>query len=228
MSDGVRVVAQGSPSSGGRRGPWIVAGAIVVALVVGGIVGRATAPTHHDRSPSVAPGAGPSRTVAGVGVGYPHTRAGAIAAVIADGALLSDPRVLLNRRRRTQVLGLIATNRYAATFSGPAAAALNATAKSRPTVFFAAPIAYRLTAYSSEAATVTGWGVSVAGSASVGPAATWGRSATTVRWVDGDWKIDAVRATTGPTPAMAEGQHPSSTATFVTALRGTRGLRHVP
>jgi hypothetical protein len=227
MPDSVRVVAQGSRSPGARRGPWIALAAVVVALVVGGAIGRATAASHHVPAHGTA-GPGPSRTVAGVGVGYARTRAGAVAAVIADGTLLSDPRVLLNQRRRTQVLGLIATGRYAATFSGPAAAALNATARSRPTVFFAAPIAYRLTSYSPSVATVTGWGVSVAGSSSAAPSSTWGTSVTTVRWVAGDWKVDAVRSSAGPTPALASGQHPSSTGVFVAALRGTRGLRHAP
>jgi hypothetical protein len=93
----------------------------------------------------------------------------------------------------------------------------------------ASPIAYRVLAYVPEAATVQGWGVStVANDQGVAPQATWGTTVTTARWQDGDWKVDAVRSTDGPTPALAGGQRPSTAGDFLARLAGLEGVRHAP
>jgi len=48
----------------------------------------------------------------------------AVAALFSDSSVLGDPRTLLEPSRRSRVLSLIATDRYARTFQGRGAAAL--------------------------------------------------------------------------------------------------------
>lgn len=222
----VRVVAGAPPPR--RRLPIAAALATLGIFVVGGIVGRVTAPRAHRAGPPPRLGPGPTRVVTGIPLGFAHSQAGAVAALSADSAVLSEPNTLLDRSRRAHVLRLIATPRYAATFGGAAGAAIDASARALPPVYFSAPIAYRVLAYDGQTATIEGWGVSVAGGASGPPRATWGTSVTTARWTGGDWKVDASRTTAGPTPALAPGVKPSNGTAFVDALSSSHGLHHVP
>src|SRR5579884_922426 len=111
MPDRVRVFASGDGPPPSRR--VLIAGVVVfvIAVLAAFFIGRGTAPssraTVQAQRPGPPTGPGPSRVVSGVGVGYPDTEAGAVAALLADGQTLSDPRVLLDPRRRAQVLSLI-------------------------------------------------------------------------------------------------------------------------
>ena len=241
MDDRVRVVA-----GGGSRPPsrWRVVAAVVVAvaaLALAFVVGRSTAPAgttqgHPPRS-AVPQRPGPARVVDGVGVGYPDTESGAVAALLADGQTLSDPRVLLDPARRSQVLGLIATSRYAATFSGSGGRAL-ATAERQTalgrglatgaqTVFLGVPIAYRVVSYTPQRIRVIGYGVSVvANDRGLSPRATWATSTTDAVWQNGDWRVDAVTSSDGPTPAPTAA--PSDALSFLNALAGARETHDAP
>src|SRR5690242_9481752 len=86
---------------------------IVAALAAAWAVGRLTAP-RADTPPVATRGTLPAspwaiRTVAGVPVGYPRTRAGAVAAMAAFGQALADPRVQLDDRRRSDVARAVGT-----------------------------------------------------------------------------------------------------------------------
>jgi hypothetical protein len=152
--------------------------------------------------------------------------------------VLGNPQILLDPSRRAQVLSLIATERYAATFRGPAATALEAVrrgplgrglAAGTQTVYLASPIAYRVVSYTDAEAVIEGWGVSIVGNGQgVNPQATWGTTRTTARWENDDWRIDAVRPTAGPTPRLAPGQTPSAAGDFLARLNGLHGVRHAP
>jgi hypothetical protein len=176
--------------------------------------------------------------VSGVPIGYAHSSPGAVAALLNYSSVLGNPAVLLNPPHRKTVLAVLATARYAKTFEGSGAAALNA-ARSNPidkgiaagaqTVYFASPIAYRVLSYTPAVAVVQGWGVSIIGNdQGVAPQATWGSTTTTARWVDGDWKIDSVSSTTGPVPALAAGEQPSGAAEFLSGLAGLQQPHHAP
>lgn len=237
--DQPRVIA----SSGSHRpNPgWIaLALGVALALIAGVLLGRATAPGGGSSLPKPAPSnrPGPTRSVAGVPVGYPHTEAGAVAALLSYSVVLDNPEVLLSTARRKQVLAIVATARYARTFEGVGATALAAVrngpigrglASGAQTVFMASPIAYRVQSYTPAAAVVQGWGVSIVGNdRGVAPQATWGSTTTTAHWVDGDWKIDSVSSTSGPVPALAVGEQPSSASEFLSDLTGLQQPHDVP
>ena len=231
----VRVVAS---AKGDRHRPavrWPLV--ILLTALVAFAVGAATTGTRRITE-SVPTEPGPSRSLAGVPLGFAHDRAGAVAALLNYGAVLSDPRVLLDQQRRAQVLSLVATARYAATFDGHAVSAFKRT-RSSPlgrglvagarTAYFATPIAYRVTAYTASRVSVEGWGVAVIGNdQGVKPQATWGTTVATAVWQRGDWKIDAVQSTNGPTPINAPAHPASAPGGFLARLSGFRGVRHAP
>src|SRR5215213_3266367 len=97
------------------RAPRFVA--LLVALVVAGLVGRLTAPSADPTPPPetriAAPETQATGVAAGVPVGYPRTRAGAVAALAEYGQALTDPRVQLDDRRRRAVVAAVGTDRYA-------------------------------------------------------------------------------------------------------------------
>lgn len=201
------------------------------------MLGRTTAPAHHGAArPGPPTPPGPARVVNGVGVGYPDTQPGALAALLADSTTLGNPSVLLDPRRRAQVLSLIATSRYAATFSGAGGQAL-AAARQGPlgrgltsgaqTVYLAVPVAYRVVSYTAQAIRVAGYGVSVVGNdQGLAPRATWATTTTDAVWQNGDWRIDAVSTTDGPTPAVTS--EPSSATAFLNALAGAQRVHDAP
>jgi hypothetical protein len=211
--------------------------AIVIAALVGFLLGQVVdgAPPHRELK---SPGVGPHSVVHGVARGFARTESGAVAALLSHATALGHPRVLLDPRRRGQVLAVVATRRYAATFVGRAAAAFEAArqgplgqslAAGSRMAYFATPIAYRVVSYSAQQAVVEGWGVSVVGNEEgLEPQATWGKTLTTLRWERGDWRVDAVESKDGPTPKLAEGQAASSPPDFFARLDGMRGVRHVP
>jgi len=198
--------------------------AVLVAFLLGKAEGDA-GPTPP--APARPAGPGPARVVAGIPQGFAHTRAGAAAAVTAYTALLANPATLLDDSARAHALAVVATPAYAARFAA-AAPQLRKAAKAFPPVYVAVPISYRVTAFAPAQATVTGWGVTVAGGTSAPPTATWGTSRATVVWSQGDWRLAGAHTTTGPAPAPAAGQRPAPGSAFLAALRASRELRHVP
>lgn len=239
MANQVRILA-GDGQTGHSRLLFAITG-VLLALVGGVVIGRATAPESNSatRPSTAAPGEDgqAARRVGTVAVGYPRTREGAVAATLNGGAALGDPRVLLDPAKRTRVLGLVATDRYARTFAGPGAAALDR-ARDEPlgrgladgarTISLTSPLSYRVVSYDETAARIESWGVAVVGNdAGLEPVATWATTMTTLRWQDGDWKIDTARSEPGPTPDLG-GQRPTGAAGFISGLGDARGVRHAP
>jgi hypothetical protein len=224
-----------------RRSRLPAAAALVLALAAAAVIGRLTAPPA-DAPPVLRPapatgppGLGAARTVAGVPVGYPRTREGAVAAMAAYGHALADPRIQLDDRRRDAVAAAVGTERYAQSLrdaeavfasrrAGPVGQALRPGARA---VFLAVPIAYRMLSYDDSTAVIKSWGVAITASdTGLSPQASWGTTTTTAVWKRGDWKVDEVSSRPGPAPAGADA--PSTALAFVDALGGLRTFRHAP
>jgi hypothetical protein len=224
-----------------RRSRVPAAVALVIALVAAALIGRATSP-RADAPPVPRPAPGPeprglgaTRMVAGVPVGYARTREGAVAAMAAYGRVLADPRVQLDDRRRRQVAQAVGTARYAraleggqtglaALRDGPVGQALRPGARA---VFLAVPVAYRTLSFDTTRTVIVSWGVAIAASdTGIQPRAGWETTTTTAIWQHGDWKVDRVASTSGPSPAGTAA--PSQAASFIDGLAGMRALRHVP
>lgn len=239
MGDRVRVVS-GDPGGSPRARTLGMALGVVVIVLAAFFVGRSAGPSHHAVTPAprtvVQGPPEPSRIVDGVGAGYPHTESGAVAALLGDGTTLGNPSVLLDPHRRAQVLSLIATSRYAATFSGAGGRALAAARQGAlgrgltsgaQTVYLAVPIAYRVVSYTPEAIRVVGYGVSVVGNdQGLAPRATWATTTTTAVWQGGDWRVDSASTSDGPTPALTS--TPSDAVTFLDGLAGAHVVRDEP
>ena len=214
-------------------------GALVVALVAAATIGRLTAPTT-DPAPTARPAANApapraTREAAGVPVGYPRTRDGAVAAMAAYGQALADPRVQLDDRRRRAVAAAVGTDGYArslqdaeAVFAARRRGAVGqALQPGSRAVFLAVPVAFRVVSYSDREALIRSWGVAiVASDTGLQPRASWGMTTTTARWQHGDWKVERVVSRPGPVPAGTG--TPSSAAAFIDALAGMGTLRHAP
>jgi hypothetical protein len=219
------------------RAPAMVA--LVAALLVAGLIGRLTAPSANPpRQPKARAAAQhpwAAGTVAGVPIGYPRTRAGAVAAMAAYGQALADPRVQLDDRRRRVIAAAVGTERYAQRLDDAAAvfaarrqsAVGQALRRGARAVFLGLPVTYRILSYDGSRAVIKSWGVAVVASdTGLEPRASWGTTMTTAAWTDGDWKVDDVRSEPGPVPA--ETGTPSQAASFIDALAGMRALRHAP
>lgn len=185
---------------------------IAAAVVIGILIGRASAPSSSTVPPQAAPPAsGPTGKSVGVGVGFSRTREGAVLAAgtyqqaFADKAILS-PAVM---RRRIEVA---ATPRFASVMveaNTPGAERLRLGAFGQglrggiASAFFGVPVAYRLLSFTPSRAVVQTWGFTLIGNVtSVEPTAYFGLGRTVLVWMDGDWKIADTRASFGPTPRL--------------------------
>lgn len=186
---------------------------IAVAVVVGVLIGRASAPSPHPSAPKAAlPSPGPTRESAGVKVGFARTREGAVLAAGAYQQAFAEEAILSPRELRRRV-AVAATPRFAPVMveaNEPGAARLRQGAFGQglrdeiPSAYLGVPVSYRLLSYTPERAVVQTWGFTLLGNVtSVEPMAFFGLARTVLVWMDGDWKIAHTRASFGPTPRLA-------------------------
>ncbi len=190
---------------------------ILAVAVLGALLGRLSAPAGAAPE-AAAPSPAPSRQVAGVAVGYPHTRAGAALAVARYQQAFADVAILRPGVLRARIAA-VATPDFAATMleaNAPgterlAAGALGAgVRRGIATLYAGVPVGYRVLAYSPARARILTWGLTLLGNASaLEPAAYWGVARTELVWQSGDWKIASTKASFGPTPRPATPRGPS-------------------
>lgn len=242
-ADGIRVVARGG-DDGRRRGGGPSVGvvlAMVAALIVGGLVGRLTAPDDPGRatprpSPDGQVGVGPARVQAGVPVGYARSEEGAAAALLNYSVVLAR-LVLEPPTERRAALAALATPEFAqrtatqldraraAAEQGPLGAAMRGEGTA---VFRGGPLGFRVVRATPDEATVDTWAFGlVAATSGLEPRMTFQTSTSTLRWVDGDWKLAASRSRPGPAPAVDENAQVSGRA-FVDSVGRLRELRYSP
>lgn len=186
---------------------------ILAAILVGALLGRASAPSAP---PAVSPQAGspspgPTSKSVGVGVGFSRTREGAILAsgsyqqAFADTAILRPNEL----RRRIEVVATpsFAPTMLAANERGTAQLARGQFGEGVragvQSAYFGVPVSYRVLSYSPSRAVIQTWGFTLLGNVdAVEPTAYFGLARTALVWMDGDWKIAGTRASFGPTPRL--------------------------
>lgn len=188
--------------------------ALLTVLLIGALLGRATAPSPPAPTAVRAPTASPdgARAAAGIPVSFPETRAGAAEAAAVYQQSFATPAILrpgvLERR-----IEAVATPDYAARMlaanepgtarlaAGPVGVGLRGDLH---TLYTAVPIGYRVLSYEPGRAEVETWGLTLLGNdGSVEPAAYFGTARTELAWSGGRWRIAATAASFGPTPRLA-------------------------
>lgn len=193
-----------------RRGGVLIGFALLVgALGIGAAIGagveRVTGPPGASRNAPVTSGSASAATpasVEGIPLGYPHTPAGAARAAgnylaalggrlaldsgAASGALdrLADPG-----SRSALQQGLTASLQLDERLWGVETAAR----QGRPVVLTQTPMAYRVTSYTGQRASVELWLVTSVGVENRQRlAAFFGNATAILTWLDGDWRLQAV------------------------------------
>lgn len=184
---------------------------VLIAVLVGVMIGRASAPGSSTPLEAASSSPGPNGESAGVGVGFSRTREGAALAAGSYQQAFTHMAILRpgELRRRIEV---VATPRFAPTMlaanehgtaqlkGGAFGEGIRARVQS---AFVGVPVSYRVLSYTPGRAVVQVWGFTLVGNVeSVEPTAFFGLSRTVLVWMGGDWKIADTRASFGPTPRL--------------------------
>jgi hypothetical protein len=188
----------------------LLIGALTLAL--GGLLGRLSADDVFSSPTPSAVSPGPTREGAGgVGLGYAHTRTGALAASARFQQAFADPAILRRGELRRRIEA-VATPAYVSRMLAANEVGAERLAQGilgdgvradLPTAYFKVPVYHQFLSYSPQRAIIRLWGFTVVGNASTAePAAYFGTARMALAWQDGDWRIEATRAAFGPTPRL--------------------------
>jgi hypothetical protein len=199
--------------------------------------GTAAAPSAEA---APATGVGPRRVSSGVGVGYAHTRQGAVAAAANYTRALSSALILDTARRRAAIDTLAAPEaraRLQKTFDQAVASiraglGVSGSAGDGAQVLLrATPVGWRVEQYGQGSARVAIWvtsvGGSVGGSGSAPVREGWGTTTVSLRWVAGDWKQVASATTDGPVP-IADVAPPTAAGELVSKANEFKEFTYAP
>ena len=157
---------------------------------------------------------GPRKFDHGVGVGYAHSRQGAVAAAANYSTVLSSDLILDTTRRRAAIDTLAAPEAKAGlqkTFDQAVASlrkglgVTGADADDVQVLMRAHPVGWKVDDYGDGTARVAIWVSGVTGSiGGTGPPVPiregWGTTTVNLRWVEGDWKLVDSTTVDGPLP----------------------------
>jgi hypothetical protein len=188
----------------------------------------------------------PARVVAGVRVGWPHSRAGAQSAAEEYLEALWGPR-LLDEGQRDAVIQTIAAPESIASYTSSIATALDAVdqsthllrdvASGTPGVYLTRALATPQIApggagYTGDTAELTVWIIQIQGAATTQlalPRDSYSTVTVDLRWVGapggGDWKLVRTLSRPGPAPARdMQVSPPSDPTTLVTTAESMQGV----
>jgi hypothetical protein len=171
---------------------------------------------------------GPRRFEHGVGVGYAHSQAGAVAAAANYSTVLSSSLILDDASRRAAIDTLAApeARRRLQRAFDQAVASLRAglgmtgaAADGTRVLLRATPVGWRVEEYGGGTAKIALWVTSVGGSLGGAQGAVpvreaWGTTTVHLRWVEGDWKQLASSTRDGPVP-IADVAPPTAAAELI-------------
>lgn len=212
---------------------------LLASVLLGGFVlGRVFAPGDGSPAPLDPGSPGPTRFVSGgVGVGYAHSREGAVAANANYQQAFADAAILRRGELRRRIEA-VATPDYAPSMiarnepgtrrlaGGPIGMGLR---EGVPTAYFGTPVLYRVESYSASRAVIRTWGFTVLGNATLAePGAYFGTSRTELVWEGGDWKIAHTSAAFGPTPRLVTPRQGGEGFSLVDLLQGMRRYAVAP
>lgn len=229
---------------GTRKRQAIITAVVVTMLVAGGLltaVGRpdtanesTTPETDLAARPAVPPGsAGPTAEVSGVPVGFARDEDGVVAAAIAY-ATAPQRWLYFTDEEITAAVQEIATPVAAPRLADEVVADVGVArerlgASPGRVWWLVRPLAWRVESFNQDEARVAVWTVTVLSAEEVAaPQSEWITVTVDLAWVDGDWRIDAVRDTPGPTPASGQNDQPWDAAPFDDALAGFTRLDGEP
>ena len=192
--------------------------AVIIALLIGVVVGFALDPEDAADDPDAAPvtpsGPGPTREVGGVPVGYARTEDGAVAAAT-NFTLLTTRDALIEEEALTRALQTLAAPSWRD----------NARAQAKAGTEFlvdrygsdaqvaGAVVRYDVAKFTADTAVVDLWAVSVAaGSRRSTVDEIWSILRVDLAWVEGDWRVTASDSKQGPAPVDLPTRAPSRTA----------------
>jgi hypothetical protein len=227
-----------APTPQRLRRAWVTVAAVaVVALVVGVAVtrflgaGNGGASAEPDRrSPytivrpaPTAGAAGPTAERAGIQVGFSHDEPGAVAAAVSYATAaqrwlyFSDDEI---RAAVAEIATPIAAPRMADEVVLDVSTARVQLGVSPGRVWWLVrPLAWRVDRFDAAAARVSVWVVTILSAAEAAtPQAEYATVTLDLAWVDGDWRVDAVRDTPGPTPMTGPHDQPWDAVPFDEAL----------
>jgi hypothetical protein len=183
---------------------------------------------------------GPRRVTHGVGVGYAHSRQGAVAAAANYTRVLSS-ELILDKASRHKAIDTLAAPEARARLQQTLDQAVSLLRKGlgmtpaddgTEVLLRATPVGWRVEEYSGDAATVAVWMTSVGGSVSgaQGPVPireAWGTTTVKLRWVDGDWKQVEYTSRDGPVP-IADVSPPTAAAELVDQANEFKEFTYAP
>jgi hypothetical protein len=209
----------------------VAAGAlVVVAILVAFAMGTTgsnerRAPTATSGPPMTQAPSGPAEERDGMPVGYSRDETGAVSAAIAF-ATASQRWLYFGDAEVEAAVRAIATpssadELVASVVSEVSEAREQLGESPGPVWWLVRPLAWSVLDRSDERATVEVWAVTVLSAAEVAsPQAEWGTFTVDLAWSEGDWRLDDIRNTPGPTPMVGPGDRPWDAIPFDQALDG--------
>jgi hypothetical protein len=183
------------------------------------------APSTAERPARPEDAAGRTGERSGLNVGFSRDEAGAVAAAVSYAAApqrwlyFSDEEI---RAAVAEIATPVATPRMADEVVLDVSNAREQLDASPGRVWWIVrPLAWRVDRFVADEARVSVWVVTILSAAEVAaPQAEYGTVTIDVAWVDGDWRVDAVRDTPGPTPMTGPHDQPWDAVPFDEALDG--------